>query len=494
MIFSGTTRRKVFAIYCTGFFISQALSFIHVYLSNTAYQDTLFAITKAGYFAVPNQLAAGDLTTFYAAWNGGLFFTLTIGLCLTTLSLLFAWMFRRLPVRSKLTLILPVAVWLFLVVNANLDGFSSLAFYQFLLIPPVIFIISTKVWEEPTGSTVTMHMAIFAVFAIFSASIADMNIFLDIRDGLLLNNRIGRSVNAFYYDNSLYSARVFKSPGQRLLKTCALPPELDGALSKKITARLLSHDYIPVEKSDVHHDLSIEKKGSEIELTNGNRTVKTLPIRDFLKRHTAILKDFGKQTDRHGFLRKFTMLSILFVGVLVMFLAMYLPFYILLKRYCSPLKASLGAGAFCLLCSWLFFTILGVGYQVNNDNLEETLTSSNVDSRIAALKYIHRKKIDFNVLSFYPDISEKDNIAERYWFAKNLRYMRGIKSRNTLRILLDDPHFNVVCMAFHALGYVGARQDIAIIMEKMKQSDNWYEQWYGYKAMRRLGWKQKKLE
>jgi len=73
LIFSGTTRRKVFAIYFTGLFISQALSFIHVYLSNTAYQDTLFAITKAGYFAVPNQLAAGNLTTFYAAWNGGLF-------------------------------------------------------------------------------------------------------------------------------------------------------------------------------------------------------------------------------------------------------------------------------------------------------------------------------------------------------------------------------------------------------------------------------------
>jgi len=490
----GTTRCKVFAILFTGLVISQALSFIHVYLSNTAYQDTLIAITKAGYFAVPNQLAAGNLTTCHAAWNGGLFFTLTIGLCLTTLSLLFAWMFRRLPVRSKLALILPIAVWLIFLVNANLNGFSSLAFFQFLLIPPVIFIISAKVWEEPIGSTITMHMAIFAAFAIFSASIADMNIFLDIRDGLLLNNRIGRSVNAFYYDNSLYSARVFKSPGQRLLKTCALPPELDDALLKKITARLLSHDYIPVESSDVHHDLSIEKKGNELSLMCGNRIVQMLPIRDFLKRYTAVLKDFEKQTDRHGFLRKFTMLSILFVGVLVMFLVMYLPFYILLKRYSSPVKASLGAGAFCVFCSWLFFTILGVGYQVKNDNLEETLTSSNVDSRIAALKYIHRNQIDFNVLSFYPDISKKDNIAERYWFAKNLRYMRGTSTRNTLRTLLDDPHFNVVCMAFHALGYAGARQDTAIIMKKMKQSDNWYEQWYAYKAMRRLGWKQKKLE
>jgi hypothetical protein len=47
-------------------------------------------------------------------------------------------------------------------------------------------------------------------------------------------------------------------------------------------------------------------------------------------------------------------------------------------------------------------------------------------------------------------------------------------------------------MAFHALGYVGSVKDISLIMEKMNQSDNWYEQWYAYKALRRLGWKQRK--
>jgi len=96
------------------------------------------------------------------------------------------------------------------------------------------------------------------------------------------------------------------------------------------------------------------------------------------------------------------------------------------------------------------------------------------------------------MLSFYPDITRNENIAERYWFAKCLRYARGGEAGRTLRVLLDDPHFNVVCMAFHALGYVGNANDIPIIIEKTKQSDNWYEQWYAYKAMRRLGWKQEK--
>ncbi len=497
MAFFGTTRFKILAIFTAGLFASQILSFIHVYLSNTVYHDTLTAITHAGYLAVPNQVAASELKTFFAAFNGGLFFTLTVGLCLTVLSFLFAWLLYRLPVRSNLTFILPFFVWLFCLANANLEGFSSLVFFQLLVIPPIIFILSMKALlhhrEEQTDKNPAMHMAIFAAFAIFAASNADMNIFIDIRDGLLLNTPAGRSINAFYYDNSLYAARVFKSPGQRLLKTCVLNSEIQISLKKRIIKRLLSHDYIPVE-SNVTPDLYIEKNGEELELKCRDRLVTKSSIEDFLGKHTAILKRFERESDRHGFFRRFTMFSILFVVVLVVFLVLYLPFYFLLKKFISLKKACLIAGVLCIFSGWFFSTLFGGGYQVNDENLSETFESSDVDYRVAALKYIHRNHIDINVFQFYSDITKMNNITERYWFAKNLRDRRGPLVRNALVKLLDDPHFNVVCMAFHSLGSIGSKKDITEIIKRIKTSDNWYEQWYAYKAMRRLGWKQKRLE
>ncbi|MBW1893777.1 MAG: HEAT repeat domain-containing protein [Deltaproteobacteria bacterium] len=497
MVFLGTTRFKILVIFTVGLFVSQVLSFIHVYLSNIVYQDTLAAITHAGYLAVPSQVAASELKTFFAAFNGGLFFTLTIGLCLIVLSFLFAWLLYRLPVRSTLTFILPFVVWLFCLVYTNLEGFSSLVFFQFFVIPPITFILSMKVLlhhrEKQTGKNPTMHMAIFTAFAIFTASSADMNIFLDIRDGLLLNTPVGRSINAFYYDNSLYAARVFKSPGQRLLKTCDLNSEIPIFLKKKIIKRLLLHDYIPVE-SNVTPDLYIEKNGEELEFKCRDSLVTKSSIEDFLEKHTAVLNHFEQESDHHGFFRRFTMFSILFIGVLIIFLVLYLPFYFLLKKFISLKKACLIAGALCIFSGWFFSTQFLGGYQVNDENLMEIFESSDVDSRVAALKYIHRNHIGISVFQFYPDITKTDNIAERYWFTKILRDRRGPLVRKTLVKLLDDPHFNVVCMAFHALGYTGSKKNITEIIKRIKTSDNWYEQWYAYKAMRRLGWKQKRLE
>ena len=496
MTFYGTTRCKLAAVFLLGLLISQVLSFIHVYHSNIAYRDTLEAITAAGYIAVPNQKAADGLSTFQAAWNGGLFFTFTIGFCLTLLSCLFAYIFRRLLVKRNLALLVPVSLWLFVVIRANLNGFSSLAFFHFVLIPPVIFSLTTAVsagdGAGKRGSPLVCHITVFTAFVIFSASVSDMNIFLDVRDTLLLNSRIGRRINAFYYDNSLYSARVFKSTGQRLLKTCALSPELDETVSRRIAARLLHRDYLPLAKAAPYHDLYINKNGSDLELMKKDRVVMTLPVNDFIHEYKTVLKEFEAQTDRHGFFRKFTMMSILFNGVLILFLVMYVPLYAPLKRYTHPMKASIVAGAFCLFGSFLIFSMLGASDPLSNDKLNDALSSPLVNNRIAALKYIYRNRVDYNVLPFYSDITGKENAAERYWFAKNLRYSRDGEAPATLRTLLNDPHFNVVCMAFHALGYVGSGKDVSLIMEKMRQSDNWYEQWYGYKALRRLGWTQGK--
>jgi len=51
-------------------------------------------------------------------------------------------------------------------------------------------------------------------------------------------------------------------------------------------------------------------------------------------------------------------------------------------------------------------------------------------------------------------------------------------------------HANVVSMAFYALGQRGDRQAIKEILTRIETSKHWYNQWYAYRALRRLGWKQ----
>ena len=85
---------------------------------------------------------------------------------------------------------------------------------------------------------------------------------------------------------------------------------------------------------------------------------------------------------------------------------------------------------------------------------------------------------------------DSQHIPERYWLAKALSVSRTPETRKALYRLLDDPHFNVVCMAIDSLGRRGNRADVPRILDKMEGSANWYEQWYGYRAIRRLGWKQ----
>jgi len=63
-----------------------------------------------------------------------------------------------------------------------------------------------------------------------------------------------------------------------------------------------------------------------------------------------------------------------------------------------------------------------------------------------------------------------------------------------LLAFLDDPHPNVVSMAFYALGQRGNRRVVNELIKRIATSDDWYNQWYAYKALRSLRWKQTKLK
>jgi HEAT repeat protein len=83
-------------------------------------------------------------------------------------------------------------------------------------------------------------------------------------------------------------------------------------------------------------------------------------------------------------------------------------------------------------------------------------------------------------------------VAERYWLARALAVSQRFDTLIDLRSLLADPSPNVVTQTLYALGERKNRLVIQEIVRFMGESDHWYCQWYAYKALRKLGWKQGK--
>ena len=75
---------------------------------------------------------------------------------------------------------------------------------------------------------------------------------------------------------------------------------------------------------------------------------------------------------------------------------------------------------------------------------------------------------------------------------RGLAVSRRPETYRDLLAFLDDPHPNVVSMGFYSLGQRGDWRGVSEILTRIKTSDHWYNQWYGYKALRALGWKQRK--
>jgi HEAT repeat protein len=56
--------------------------------------------------------------------------------------------------------------------------------------------------------------------------------------------------------------------------------------------------------------------------------------------------------------------------------------------------------------------------------------------------------------------------------------------------MIYDPHPNVICQAFYALGELGRPAAIDPIKQRLVELSHWYAQWYAYGALRKLGWQQ----
>ena len=480
-----------------GLFTAQVLATAQVYLSNIELYRTLLPIKDAGYFPIPNEQIMPRLQTWGPALFGGLFFTLSIGAGLSLLSLAAAWIWDRLFLRNKSFLILYLVLWGGSFVLVNYRGFSPLVSLYFLFIPTVVFSASLRWIGQRSNQAAWLDRMIHAVplllLAILWTSQMDRNLFLDLRDKLLLSNPIGTKINDFYYDYTLYPAEVFKTMDQKMLKACNLEAIQKEPVAGALEKTLLNYDYLNVGRAD-RVDLEIEEVGKNLVFKNRGEIVLRTTLKDFLARPDTVLKEFSVTTDKHAFFRQFTFFSLLFGFPIVLYIFLYTPLRLLAGLLLNSRPSSAVASILCFFVGSAFLIVLnsGEGKNIEIKDLIETLNADRWQKRVEVLKVIERKKMEIASFPGYRDLLRSPRIPERYWVVRALGVSRRLESYQDLLTFLDDPHPNVVGMAFYALGQRGDPRAIKEIMRRIEVSNHWYNQWHAYRALRTLGWKQRR--
>ena len=429
------------------------------------------------------------------AFFGGLFFTFTLGAGLSLLSLSAAWSWNRLFRKRKAFLILLLALWSACLISVNLRGVIPMASLYFLLIPPLVFWAAGK-WlpknrPKQTGLPGMLHVIPLLVLAILWGFEADQRLFLDLRDYLLLSNPAGARINSFYYDYTLYPAEVFKSLHQRLLKTAVLENIPKEPVSRALERTLLHNDYLVVDPG-FPVDLRVRQSHDHFLLAHHGRTVLQTPLQRFVSNSTSLLEEFSLKCDRYAVFRSYT-----FYSLLIAFpISLYLFFHALMCMLLFPLlswRASLYLSSllcfFIGLALWLFFQHQRT-LPVAADGLAQALESEAWQARVAALRIVEEKHMEIAEYQAYGNLLSSPQVPERYWLARALGVSREPETYKDLLGFLEDPHPNVVSMAFYALGRRGDKRAIPEIVKRIETSNHWNNQWHAYKALRMLGWKQ----
>ena len=481
-----------------GLLIAQIMATIQVYLSNIELHSTVSALYDAGYLTVPNVMVMNSLLNFWPAFWGGLFFTCSIGAGISLGGMAAGWIWSRLFGRNKFVLFIFLSIWGGFLLISNIHGFALFPTLYFLLIAPALFIMTTK-WVshaaiQPPPSWRWMHLIPIPLLALLWFTQFDAELFVDLRDNLLLSNSLGKKFNHFYYNYTLYPAEAFKSLDQKLIRTCRLENISNPGLKLKLANRLLANDYLPMPGTS-RVDLNIVQIGNNLVFSGDDRKVLQIKAHQFFANPPKTLQKYSAERDLHGAFRQFTYLSLLIGFPVLIYIIFHFVLYFLTALFLSRRSSAITASMLCLIIGIfvLFYFQANRSSNIQIKNIPEALKSEELSVRIAALKSIQQKKLDIADYRSYPRLLNSPHPQERYWLVVAMAVGRSQKSFIDLLKFLEDKNTNVRSMAFHSLAVRNNRQAIKPILEKIKVSHDWYAQLYAYRALRSLGWKQKRL-
>ena len=489
------TSHPVVILIC-GLCIAQIIATIQVYLSNLELYNTLSNINSDGYLAIPNKLVMSGLRDFAPAFWGGLFFTFTIGAGISLGGMAASSIWVRIFLRKRPAFIFFQLLWIGLMVLVNSRGFSLMSTLYFLCITPVVFTLTAKreiADMQSDRKSLLVYLIPLPLLALVWFTQFDNEMFLDLRDNLLLSNLYGRRFSNFYYTYTLYPAEAFKSLDQKIIKTSGFKDLHDRSIKTKLDRKLIDNDYLPLDDTTTV-DVVIHRKDDQIAFEADGREILRASINQFLSDPRSILRSYSEKTDRQAKFRRLTFLSILIGFPILIYTFLHAAFYYPGCFFMGRKPASVTASIICLLMG----IIVLVYFQSNRSssvriqNIADALQSDRWQIRVAALKMIQHKKLDIAGYAAYPRLIDSGCPQERYWLAKTLAYSHQPGTFDDLLKLLQDQNLNVRTMALFSLGLRKDPRAIRPILNIIEISKEWYCQMYAYKALRSLGWKQTK--
>ena len=479
-----------------GLATAQIIAFFFVRHANRVLADQVQALQTAGWLAIPSGPAAAALKTFGAAFWGGLFFTLSVGTGLTLATVAFLFLGRRCRGGRRWWLLAGAVIWTAALIAVNLDGPTLVPTLFVACTPLATALFAVQLRPDAAGEPSTPRrwylplITLLLLILLWSTQL-NRELFTAIRDHLLLSNAAGRQVNDFYYRYTLFAAQAFKSFEQKTLRTCHLDPDLDPNAASAWVDLLARYDVLPVPET-VPADVRLHSHDGQLRLVSPNGAAVEADQTAFRQDPRSWLRRFSEAADRYGPFRRMALMGLL-VGFPILL-------YIMVDGGIGRL-AGLIASADALV--WIRSSIcLAIGVMllipllisrvqaVPEDQIGRALTADSWPRRVAALRRIEDQRMDIARYSRYRHLLESPWVVERYWLARALGSSRHPSTYSDLLRLAQDPHPNVVCQAYYALGQRGQRTAAKAIEAQMVQSDHWYTQWYGYRAMRRLGWRQ----
>ncbi|MBS3732034.1 MAG: hypothetical protein KGY42_03920, partial [Desulfobacterales bacterium] len=289
-----------------GLALSQILFSALVFVSNHRLHDELAVMKAAGYLVVPNGIVMPSLLQFMPAFCGALFFTLTTGAGLTLAAFFAAWVLKRLLPGSRVYTAVLVAAWLALLIAGNLQGWNLPASIVFLLVPPAVFA-AARTWMPPAqtghGHVRAAHIIVVAIAAVAWIPCLQQNIFISIRDYILLSNPAGKQVNAFYYSYTLYPANMIQPLANKLIKPCRIENAASPARYRQIAGRLIAFDYLPVA-GDAPCGITIRSENNRLQFAADESVLLETGLQNFLSDPGQKLKTVSIRADTYRFFRQ----------------------------------------------------------------------------------------------------------------------------------------------------------------------------------------------
>ena len=267
-----------------GLGLSQIIFTALVYVSNHRLHAELTGMKAGGYLVVPNEIVMPSLLQFMPAFCGAVFFTLTIGAGLTLAAFFAAWVQKRLFPGSRVYPAVLGAAWLALLIACNLQGWNLPATIAFFLVPPAVFA-AAWIWMPParTGDrhVRAAHIIVVAIAAVAWIPCLQQDVFISIRDYILLSNPAGKQVNSFYYSYTLYPANMIQPLANKLIKPCRIENAASPARYRQIAGRLIAYDYLPVAR-DAPAGITIRSENNRLQFAADESVLLETGLQNFL--------------------------------------------------------------------------------------------------------------------------------------------------------------------------------------------------------------------